>query len=156
MDLTLETLLGGVSLVRGDHLDEAEASRLFGVRVTHNVALLDLAILIEQTCDLLLGEARVNAGHEKVGTWVAGTRIVGVLVLAGASAAASSSRLRWWTTKKMSAKALHLGSNRGSLPAVTSVGRGTAGANVLHVTTVGARRPAAVPVVATRLVYALC
>jgi hypothetical protein len=100
VNLSLKTLLGGVSLVRGDHLDEAEAARLFGVRITHDVALLDLAILLKQTCHLLLGETRVNAGHEEVGAWVTGTRIVRVLILATTTTASSStsSRLGWRAT----------------------------------------------------------
>jgi hypothetical protein len=71
VDFTLETLLGGISLVRGDHLDETEAARLLCVRIAHNVALLDLAILLEQTRDLFLGERRVDAGDEEVGALVA-------------------------------------------------------------------------------------
>jgi hypothetical protein len=103
VNLSLKTLLGGVSLVRGDHLDEAETARLLGVRITHNVALLDLAILLEQTCHLLLGETRVDAGHEEVGAWVAGTRIVRVLVLATTTttSSSSSSRLGWRATVDM-------------------------------------------------------
>lgn len=71
MNLALQTLLGGVSLVRRHHLDEAEAARLLGVRVAHDVALLDLAVLLKETCDLLLAERGVDAGDEQVGARVA-------------------------------------------------------------------------------------
>jgi hypothetical protein len=72
MDLSLETLLGGISLVGGDHLDEPEAARLLRVRVAHDVTLLDLAILLEETRHLFLGERWVDAGDEEVGTRIAG------------------------------------------------------------------------------------
>lgn len=71
VNLALQTLLGGVSLVRRHHLDEAEAARLLGVRVAHDVALLDLAVLLKETCDLLLAERGVDAGDEQVGARVA-------------------------------------------------------------------------------------
>jgi hypothetical protein len=71
VNLALQTLLGSVCLVRGNHLDETEATRLLGVRVAHDVALLDLTILLEQTCDLILGQRRVNASDEEVGALVA-------------------------------------------------------------------------------------
>lgn len=67
MHLALEALLGGVSLGRGDHLDEAKAARLLGVGIAHDVTLLDLAILLEETRDLVLGEGRVNARDKEVG-----------------------------------------------------------------------------------------
>jgi hypothetical protein len=37
------------------------------VRVAHDVAVLDVAILLEETCDLLLAERGVNARDEEVG-----------------------------------------------------------------------------------------
>lgn len=67
MDLALETLFSCVGLVGGDHLDEAEAARLLGVRVAHDVALLDLAVLLEEARNLLLRERRVNTRDEQVG-----------------------------------------------------------------------------------------
>jgi len=36
------------------------------MRITHNVALLHVAVLLEQARDLALGETRVNAGDEEV------------------------------------------------------------------------------------------
>ena len=67
----MKTLLGGVGLVSSDHLDEAKAARLLGMRVAHDVALLDLAVLLEQTSDLLLAQAGVDASDEEVGAGVA-------------------------------------------------------------------------------------
>jgi hypothetical protein len=80
MDLTLEALLSCISLVRGDHLDETEATRLLCVRVAHNVTLLDLAILLEETGDLLLGERGMDASDEEVGARVAAAWVVVILV----------------------------------------------------------------------------
>jgi hypothetical protein len=44
----LQGLLGSVRLIRRDHLDEAEATALAGVRILHDIAFLDLAILLEE------------------------------------------------------------------------------------------------------------
>jgi hypothetical protein len=71
MDFTLKTLFGRISLLRGNHLDEAEAARLLCVGVAHNVALLNLAVLFEETRDLFLGKRGVNARDEEVGALVA-------------------------------------------------------------------------------------
>ena len=71
MDLALQTLLGSVCLVRGDHLDETEATRLLCVGVAHDVALLNFTILLEEACDLVLGQAGVDASDEEVGALVA-------------------------------------------------------------------------------------
>jgi hypothetical protein len=80
VDLTLEALLSCVSLVGGDHLDETEATRLLCVRVAHDVTLLDLAILLEETSDLLLGKRGMDASDEEVGARVAAARVVILLV----------------------------------------------------------------------------
>jgi hypothetical protein len=69
-DLTLKTILGGISLLSGHHLDEAKATRLLGVGIKHDLALLDITVFLEETGDLLLGKARVNTGDEEVGAWV--------------------------------------------------------------------------------------
>jgi hypothetical protein len=74
--LALETLLGGFGLLRSDHLDESKSTGLFGVRVAHDLALLNLAILFEHLGDLSLGQARVDSGDEEVGAGVDGTIIV--------------------------------------------------------------------------------
>jgi hypothetical protein len=84
-DLTLKTLLGGISLLSSDHLDEAEATGLLGVGIEHNLALLDIAILLKETSDLLLREARMDTCHEEVGSRVDGSIIRGgaTIVLRG-------------------------------------------------------------------------
>lgn len=68
----MKTTLGGISLLRGDHLDETKAARLAGVRVAHDAAGLDVAVLFKQTADLILGQTGVNTSDEKVGTRVDG------------------------------------------------------------------------------------
>jgi hypothetical protein len=76
VDLALETLLGRVSLVGGDHLDESEAARFLGVRVAHDITLLNLAVLLEETRHLFFSERRVDTGDEEVGARVAGAFLV--------------------------------------------------------------------------------
>jgi hypothetical protein len=71
VDFTLQTLLGSVGLIRGNHFDEAEAARLLRVWVAHDVALLDLTIFLEQTRNLLLAQTGMNTGDEEIGARVA-------------------------------------------------------------------------------------
>ena len=84
-DLALKALLGGISLLSSDHLDEAEATGLLGVGVKHDLALLDVAILLKEASNLLLGETRVDTGHKEVGSGVDGSIISGwaTIVLGG-------------------------------------------------------------------------
>ena len=70
VNLALEGILGGIRVLGSDHLDESEATALAGVWVTHNVALLDPSVLLEEDSDLFLGQARVDAGDEEVGALV--------------------------------------------------------------------------------------
>lgn len=112
VDFTLETLLGSIGLVRGNHLDEAKAARLFGVRVAHDVALLDLAILLEQTCDFLLAQTGMDTGDEEVGARVAAailsTRLFAI------SARSTSTRLGGRAAVFLSAAAHVIASGKGS------------------------------------------
>jgi hypothetical protein len=64
--LTLETFPGSLSLFRGYHLNKAEATGLLGVRVSHNLALFDITILLKHLGHLGLGELGVDASDEKV------------------------------------------------------------------------------------------
>jgi hypothetical protein len=72
----LKSLLCGISLLGGDHLDETKATRLFGMGVKHDLALLDITVFLEETGDFLFGEARVNTGHKEVGSRVDRTIIL--------------------------------------------------------------------------------
>jgi hypothetical protein len=65
-NITLKTILSGISLLSSDHLDEAEATRLFSVGIKHDLALLDITVFLKETSDFLLGKARVNTGNEEV------------------------------------------------------------------------------------------
>jgi hypothetical protein len=76
-DLALKTLLGGIGLLSSDHLDETEATGLLGVGIKHDLALLNVAVLLEKTGDLLLRETRVDTSHEEVGSGVHGSIIRG-------------------------------------------------------------------------------
>lgn len=87
-DLTLETLLGSIRLFASDHLDETEATRFLGVWVKHDLALLNITVLLKETSDLLLGKTWVNARNKKVRTWVDSA-----VILRWSSAAVS-----WWAT----------------------------------------------------------
>lgn len=84
--LALQAFLCSVGLLGGDHLDETETTRLLGVGVTHDLALLDGTVLGEEASNFFLKKARVNASDEQVGTRIDGTIIVAVahgLVLDG-------------------------------------------------------------------------
>jgi hexokinase len=87
----LESVLRSVGILRSDHLDESEATALAGVWVTHNVALLDSAVLLEEDGDLFLGQARVDASDEEVGTLVDVARVTtaGSLTLTAVALAAA-------------------------------------------------------------------
>jgi hypothetical protein len=118
VDFTLKTFLGGIGLLGGDHLDEAEAARLLGVGIAHNVSLLDLAVLLEETRDLLLGEGRVDACDEEVGALVAAA----LVVLFGT---------RCWgrTTARLSARVYRRASwsNVPAVATIPTIGRSAAG-----------------------------
>jgi hypothetical protein len=66
----LEAILGRVGLIRSHHLDEAKASGLLCVGISHNLAFLHLAVLLKEASNLGFGQARVNASDEQVGTGV--------------------------------------------------------------------------------------
>jgi hypothetical protein len=74
-NLALKALLGGISLLSSDHLDETEAPGLLGVGIEHDLALLDIAILLKETSNLLLRETRVDTSHEEVRSRVDGSII---------------------------------------------------------------------------------
>jgi len=69
-NLTLKSFLGGISLLGSDHLDETKTTRLLSVGIKHDLALLNITIFLEETGNFCLGETRMNAGNEQVGTWV--------------------------------------------------------------------------------------
>lgn len=81
--LALETVLGSVGLVGCDHFDETEATRLLAVGVAHDLALLDLAVLLEHARHLGLGQTGVDTGHEEVR---AGVNCTVIIDIAGARA----------------------------------------------------------------------
>lgn len=70
MELALKSFAGSVSLLRSDHLDKSEPAGISSVRITHNIALLDFAVLLEQVGDVSFSEAGMNAGDEEIGAWV--------------------------------------------------------------------------------------
>lgn len=69
-DLALKTILGSIGLLSGHHLDEAKATRLLGMGIKHDLALLDITVFLEETSNLLLRKARVDTSDEEVGAWV--------------------------------------------------------------------------------------
>ena len=77
----LEALLGSVGLIGGHHLDEAEAARLLGVGVAHDLALLDFTVLLEKTGYLRLGKTRMDTSNEQVRSGVHGAVFVFAVVL---------------------------------------------------------------------------
>lgn len=76
-DLALKTLLSGIGLLSSDHLDKTEATGLLGVWIKHDLALLDVAVLLEETGDLLLRKTRVDTSHKEIGPGVDGSIIRG-------------------------------------------------------------------------------
>lgn len=85
-DLTLEALLGSIGHIRGNHLDETESAGLLAVGITHNLALLNLAVLLKEASNLLLRQLRMDAGDEKVGSGVDRVIIIAVLATLGCRA----------------------------------------------------------------------
>lgn len=73
---TLEAFFSSISLFGGNHLDETKSARLAGVRVAHDVALLNFTIFLKEARNLLFGQVRVYSGHEKVGSRVTGGLLV--------------------------------------------------------------------------------
>lgn len=74
--LTLQAVPSSIGLIGGHEVDKAEAARLLGVRVAHDLALLDIAVLGEESGDFILAELGVDAGDEQVGARVDGTLAV--------------------------------------------------------------------------------
>lgn len=74
--LALKALLSSLSLFGSDHLNEAKSTGLLGVRVTHDLALLNVAILLKHLGNLGFGQARMDASDKEVGAWVDGPVIV--------------------------------------------------------------------------------
>jgi hypothetical protein len=60
----LQSLLCSISLFGSEHLDETKATRLLGVRVKHDLTLLDIAVFLEEASNFLFREARMNTGDE--------------------------------------------------------------------------------------------
>ena len=80
-NFTLETVLGSISLVRSDHLHEPKATRLLSMGVLHDLALLNLAILLEEAGDLSLGKLGVDTSDEEVGAGVDRTIFIPATIL---------------------------------------------------------------------------
>lgn len=80
MDFALETLLCCISLLGSDHFDKTKTARVLGVRVAHDVALFNLAILFKEARDFLFGERGVNACYKEVGA-----RVTAVVILVARS-----------------------------------------------------------------------
>lgn len=72
-DLALQALLSAIGLLKSGHLDESESTGLLGVRVQHDLALLNLTILGEETGYVIFSKTRMDSSHEEVGTSVGGT-----------------------------------------------------------------------------------
>jgi hypothetical protein len=75
----LQTLLGSFGLVGSNHLHEAKASGLFGVRVTHDLALFNVAVLLEHFRNLGLTKARVDACDKEIRAGIDGTVVIIIL-----------------------------------------------------------------------------
>jgi len=76
MNLTLKTFLGSISLLGSDHLHETKATRLLGMGIKHDLALLNIAVFLEETGNFNFSETRMDTGDEEVGAWVDSTIIL--------------------------------------------------------------------------------
>ena len=92
----LQSLFRSVGLLVGYHLDETESTRLLGMRVKHDRAVLDIAVFFEEAGDIGLGKTRMNSSHEKVRATV--ERFVIVVSVLHASVGR-----RRWSSQKASA-----------------------------------------------------
>jgi hypothetical protein len=79
----LKTLLGSISLLSSDHFNETETARLFGVRIKHDLALLDITIFLKEAGNFLLRETRMNTSNEEVGSRVYSAVILGSAIIFG-------------------------------------------------------------------------
>jgi hypothetical protein len=75
-DLALEAFPGSLSLFRGNHFNESESTRFLGVRVSHDLAFLNLTILFKHLGDLSLRQTRMDTSDEEVGAGVNGTIVI--------------------------------------------------------------------------------
>jgi hypothetical protein len=87
-NLTLKTFLGSIGLFSSNHLYESKATRLFAVRIKHDLALFNITIFFEETSDFDLRETRMNTSDEEVGTWI-DCAIIG----------RGTAVILWWATK---------------------------------------------------------
>jgi len=81
----LKALLGSISLLESRHLDETEPTRLLGVGVKHNLALLDFSVFGKETHNVVLGKTWVDTSHKEVGTGVSSS-IRGATIAAAVAA----------------------------------------------------------------------
>ena len=75
-NLALKAFLGRIGLLSSHHLDKSKSAGFFGMRVEHDLTLLNRTILLEQTCNLLFRETRVNASYKQIGARVDGAIIL--------------------------------------------------------------------------------
>ena len=71
MNLTLQTLLGSIGLIRVQHVDEAKAARVPSMRVAKDVAFFDFAKFREELNHVIFIQTRMKSGDEKVRSGVA-------------------------------------------------------------------------------------
>jgi len=76
-NLTLESLLGSIGLISSDHLDETESTGFLGMGVKHDLALLNIAVLLEKTSNFGLRETRVDTSDKQVRSWVDSAIVLG-------------------------------------------------------------------------------
>lgn len=57
---------GGLSLLSEGKFDEAKTTRVVGVRVTHDVSVLHLSILLEERDEFIISDARCNSSDEEI------------------------------------------------------------------------------------------
>jgi hypothetical protein len=63
---------GSLSLLSASKLDKAKSTGVVGVRIAHNVGILDVAKFLEGSDEILISDAGSDASDEEVGARVFG------------------------------------------------------------------------------------
>jgi hypothetical protein len=72
----LQTLLGSISLLSSNHLDETETTRFLGVGVNHDGAVLNITVFLKKTGDVGFSQTGVDASDEEVGAGILGALLI--------------------------------------------------------------------------------
>jgi hypothetical protein len=72
---SMQAFNGGLSLLRASEFDEAKTARVIRMRITHDVSVRNLTILLECAHKLVVSDARGDTSDEEVRAWVFGASV---------------------------------------------------------------------------------